>query len=142
VPVVPPFDAQRSVDGERGIEIVWTVPISSNGLAVEVQNKCIGVYDKGGAMILEAESQLVDTNTGNVYVKMTSTAFGIGEGGYGGPRGPSKPAVSMPDREADSIHVLKTNPELAYLYRLASDYNPMHADDEFGKRVGFQGLIL
>lgn len=142
VPGVPPFDAQRSVDGERGIEVLRTVPVSSDGLALEVQNKCIGVYDKGGAMILEAESQLVDTKTGNVYVKMSSTAFGIGQGGYGGPRGPSKPAVSMPDRAPDSIHVVKTSPELAYLYRLAGDYNPMHADDEFGKRAGFKGLIL
>jgi hypothetical protein len=61
VPGVPSFDAQRSVDGERGIEILRTVPIRSDGLALEVRTKCIGVYDKGGAMILEAGSQLIDT---------------------------------------------------------------------------------
>jgi acyl dehydratase len=142
VPGVPLFDAQRSVDGERGIEIVRTIPISSDGLALEVQNQVMGVYDKGGAMILEAEAQLVDRNTGNVYVKMNSTAFGIGQGGYGGPRGRSKPVVSMPDRPPDTVHVYETTPEIAFLYRLAGDYNPMHADDEFGKRAGFKGLIL
>ena len=82
VPGTPPFDAQRSVDGERGIEIVRPLPVSSDGLDLEIHNKVIGVYDKGGAMILEAEQELVDAKTNTVYVKMTSTAFGIGQGGY------------------------------------------------------------
>jgi peroxisomal enoyl-CoA hydratase 2 len=47
VPGVPPFDAQRSVDGERGIEILKTVPSSSAGLEFEIRNQVKGVYDKG-----------------------------------------------------------------------------------------------
>ncbi|KAJ3526562.1 hypothetical protein NM208_g11130 [Fusarium decemcellulare] len=47
VPGVPPFDAQRSVDGERGIEILKPLPVSSDGLDLEIHNKVIGVYDKG-----------------------------------------------------------------------------------------------
>lgn len=47
VPGTPPFDAQRSVDGERGIEILKTIPTSSQGLDLEIQGKVIGVYDKG-----------------------------------------------------------------------------------------------
>lgn len=47
VPGTPPFDAQKSVDGERGIEILRTIPTSSEGLDLEIQNKVIGVYDKG-----------------------------------------------------------------------------------------------
>lgn len=47
VPGTPPFDAQKSVDGERGIEILKTIPTSSEGLDLEIQNKVIGVYDKG-----------------------------------------------------------------------------------------------
>lgn len=47
VPGVPPFDAQKSVDGERGIEILKPLPVSSDGLDLEVRNKVIGVYDKG-----------------------------------------------------------------------------------------------
>ncbi|GJC77261.1 putative dehydratase NIT22 [Colletotrichum liriopes] len=47
VPGCPPFDAQRSVDGERGIEILRPIPVSSKGLDLEVRNKVIGVYDKG-----------------------------------------------------------------------------------------------
>jgi acyl dehydratase len=93
-------------------------------------------------MILEAEQELVDVKTNTVYVKMTSSAFGIGQGGYEGPRGPSKPAIKIPSRVPDGVHVFKTSPEVALLYRLCGDYNPMHADEEFGKRAGFKGSIL
>ncbi|EEU39805.1 uncharacterized protein NECHADRAFT_39459 [Fusarium vanettenii 77-13-4] len=142
VPGVPPFDAQKSVDGERGIEILKPLPVSSEGLDLEVRNKVIGVYDKGGAMILDAEQQLVDTKTGTVYVKMTSMAFGMGQGGYGGPRGPSKPTPKIPNRTPDAVSTFQTTPEVALLYRLCGDYNPLHADEAFGKRAGFKGTIL
>ena len=41
-----------------------------------------------------------------------------------------------------AVHVFQTTPEQALLYRLCGDYNPMHTDDEFGKRAGFKGAIL
>ncbi|RBQ91342.1 hypothetical protein VDGD_02116 [Verticillium dahliae] len=93
-------------------------------------------------MILEAEQTLVDANTGVEYTKMASTAFGIGQGGYGGPRGPTKSAVSIPATTPDAVHVYHTTETTALLHRLCCDYNPMHADEEFGKRAGFQGSIL
>lgn len=93
-------------------------------------------------MILEAEHELVDAKTQVKYARLTSTAFGIGQGGYGGPRGPTKQAVTPPNRGPDAIHTFQTSPEIAFLYRLCGDYNPMHADDEFGRRAGFKGHIL
>jgi peroxisomal enoyl-CoA hydratase 2 len=142
IPGTPPFDPQQSVDGERGIEILQPIPTSSYGLDLELNGEVLGVYDKGGNMILEAEHMLRDTKSGTVFAKLTSTAFGIGQGGYGGPRGPTKPSYSPPNRAADAIHVFQTSPEQALLYRLCGDYNPMHADDEFGRRAGFKGAIL
>ncbi|OLN91687.1 putative enoyl-CoA hydratase 2 [Colletotrichum chlorophyti] len=142
VPGVPPFDPQRSVDGERGIEILQQIPVSSDGLDLEIRGKVIGVYDKGGAMIMEAEQVLVDKKTDTAYTRMTSTAFGIGQGGYNGPRGPSKPIVLLPDRQPDARHIIKTTPETALLYRLCGDYNPLHADEAFGQQAGFKGSIL
>lgn len=47
VPGVPPFDPQRSVDGERGIEIIRPIPVSSEGLDLEITPTIVGVYDKG-----------------------------------------------------------------------------------------------
>lgn len=93
-------------------------------------------------MILEAENYLIDTRTSTVYAKLTSTAFGIGQGGYNGPRGPTKLSSPAPTRTPDAIYVFQTTPEQALLYRLCGDYNPLHADEEFGKRAGFKGSIL
>ena len=47
VPGTPPFDAQRSVDGERSIEVLRPLPTSSEGFDFEIHNKVVGVYDKG-----------------------------------------------------------------------------------------------
>lgn len=93
-------------------------------------------------MILEAEHSLIDAKTNTLYCRMTSTAFGIGQGGYNGPRGPTKKPVNPPNRAPDAVHTFKTTPEIALLYRLCGDYNPMHADDAFGRRAGFKGHIL
>ncbi|KAI1129014.1 HotDog domain-containing protein [Nemania abortiva] len=144
-PVLPGtllFDAQRSVDSERGIEILNPIPTSSAGLDLEIHGKVLGLYDRGGSMISEHEHELVDMKTGTVYARMTSTTFGVGRGGYGGPEGPNKPALKIPARQPDAIHVYKTTPETALLYRLCGDYNPMHADDEVGRRAGFKGATL
>lgn len=72
-------------------------------------------------MILEAEQELVDVKTNTVYVKMSSMAFGMNQGGYNGPRGPSKPTIKIPTRSPDAVHNLKTTPEVALLYRLCGD---------------------
>jgi hypothetical protein len=142
VPGVPPFDPKRSVDGERGIEIIRPIPTSSAGLDLEINGQVIGVYDKGGNMILEAEHLLRDAKTDTVYAKLTNTAFGIGQGGYGGPRGPATKSYSPPDRAPDAVHVFKTSPEQTLLYRLCGDYNPIHADDEFARAGGFKEAFM
>ncbi|KAI1186677.1 HotDog domain-containing protein [Nemania serpens] len=142
IPGVPPFDARRSVDGERGIEIVNPIPTSSMGMDLEIQSRVLGIFDRGGSMVSEQEHDLVDMKTGTVYVKMTSTTLAIGQGGYGGPEGPTMPAIRMPARQPDAVHSYKTTPETALLYRLCGDYNPVHADDELGKRVGLRGATL
>lgn len=142
VPGTPPFDPGRSVDGERGLEIVNPLPVDPSGLDLEIRGKIIGVYDKGGNMILEGENTLVDARTEKTFVKFTNTAFGIGQGGYNGPKGPSKKGFPPPNRSPDAVHIFRTSPEQALLYRLCGDYNPLHADEDFGKKAGFKGSIM
>jgi peroxisomal enoyl-CoA hydratase 2 len=94
-------------------------------------------------MILDGETLLRDMKTGIEYTKITNSSFGIGQGGYGGPRGPLKPSFSPPtNRQPDAVHTFRTTLEVALLYRLCGDYNPLHADDEFGRSAGFKGAII
>jgi acyl dehydratase len=66
-----------------------------------------------------------------------------GEGGFGGPRRPKADVPNVPKRESDWVFEQATSPEQALLYRLSGDYNPLHADPELARRVGFeQGPIL
>jgi peroxisomal enoyl-CoA hydratase 2 len=142
VPGVPTFDPKRSVDGERGIEILHPIPTSSDGLDLEISPEIVGVYDKGGNMIQEMVQSITDIKTGTVYAKITSKAFGIGQGGYGGPKGPATVNYTPPDRAPDAVHVFQTTPETCLLYRLCGDYNPIHADDAFAQEGGFKGAFL
>lgn len=148
VPGTPPFDPRRSIDGERSIEIINALPASSEGLDLEIRSAVIGVYDTGGAMISEQTHDLVDAGSGTVYAKMTSTAFGIGQGGYDGPKWPSKSVARMPPGRPDFVHKYRTTPETARLYRQCGDDNSLTSTDDDdngmgGKRAaGFVGGTL
>ena len=93
-------------------------------------------------MVLEAEQLIRDAHADKVYARMTSTAFAIGQGGYGGPRGPTRPSYPAPKRAPDALHVFKTSPEQTLLYRLCGDYNPIHVDDNFAREGGFKEAFM
>jgi acyl dehydratase len=64
-------------------------------------------------------------------------------GGFGGPRPPKADKPSIPEGEPSFSIALETTPEQALLYRLSGDENPLHADPEVARSVGFaDGPIL
>ncbi|HEX7667899.1 MAG TPA: MaoC family dehydratase, partial [Polyangiaceae bacterium] len=68
-----------------------------------------------------------------------------GEGGFGGNPPPKESSgIDIPKEKAADFSIEeKTTPEQALLYRLSGDPNPLHADPDFAKNVGFdQGPIL
>ena len=69
---------------------------------------------------------MVDTETilaekgGEEYVKMVGSAFFVGQGNWGGPKGPSTVNYPPPEGRAPDVrHELQTNGETAHLYRYA-----------------------
>jgi hypothetical protein len=48
------------------------------------------VYDKGKASVVETEQTIVDVASGEVYSSVESSAFYVGQGGWGGPKGESE----------------------------------------------------
>ncbi len=103
-----------------------------------------GIYD-----MRRFASVLVDTHTkdekGELVAEGTWTIIYREHGGFGGDPPPREPSdiVIPKDRAADFRIEEKTAPEQALLYRLSGDPNPLHADPEFAKSVGFeQGPIL
>lgn len=88
IPGVPDLDHRLAVDGQRKITVLKPLPPTSAGRKFELRNKVIGVYDKGKpGTVIETEQSIVDAQTGEVYSKVLSSGFLVGQGGWGGPKG-------------------------------------------------------
>lgn len=88
IPGVPDLDHRHGVDGQRKITILKPLPTTSAGRKFELRDKVIGVYDKGKpGTVIETEQSIVDKESGEVYTKVVSSGFLVGQGGWGGPKG-------------------------------------------------------
>jgi acyl dehydratase len=102
------------------------------------------IIDKGadkGALILQ-ERTVTDQATGEALATLTSTTFGRGDGGFGGPSEGGRPVHQLPEREPDEACDLATLPQAALIYRLSGDYNPLHADPKVARSANFEAPIL
>ena len=101
------------------------------------------VIDKGSgnAAIILNSRELIGAD-GAPVATVDSSTFARKHGGFGGKvtETPAPPAV--PQRPPDRVCDLATPPNLALLYRLNGDENPLHADPERAKVAGFDRPIL
>ncbi|KAI9815335.1 MAG: hypothetical protein M1827_002815 [Pycnora praestabilis] len=137
-------DQRRVVDGQRAMTFYKPLPPSSTGKTFEVRSKVLGVYDKGKpGTVVETETLLVERESGEVYNKVVGSGFYVGQGGWGGPKGPKTENYPPPEgKRPDAVYTLQTTKESAHLYRLNGDYNPLHATPEPGQKMGFGGAIM
>ncbi|KAF2280295.1 peroxisomal multifunctional enzyme type 2 [Westerdykella ornata] len=144
IPGVPKFDTKHVLDGERKIQFLKPIPPTSAGRSFEIRSKVLGVYDKGKpGTVVETEQCLVDKETGEVYTRAVGSGFYVGQGNWGGPKGPKTQNYPPPkDRKPDASQETQTTGTTALLYRLNGDYNPLHAGPEPGKQMGFGGPII
>lgn len=144
IPKVPDFDYTRVVDGQRLVQFLKPLPSSSEGKKFEIRTKVLGVYDKGRpGSVLEIQQELVDAGTGDVYSRAIGSSFFVGQGNWGGPKGPATQNFPPPKgKSPDLTFEDQTTRETALLYRLNGDYNPLHATPEPGKAMGFGGDII
>ena len=116
-------------------------PIPPEG-TLKTVGKVQGIYDlkKMAQVVLQTRTEV---NGEPCFDTEWSVIF-RGAGGFGGSPPPKqeRPAFK-PDVPSDVEFSETTSPEQALLYRLSGDLNPLHADPEFAKMVGFpQGPIL
>ena len=133
--------ASHVLHGEQGFRIVKPVPVEGEIVGrTEIEQ----VLDKGkdkGAVIL-SRTTVREKASGETLFTLTSTSFARADGGFGGPSDPQKAPHPIPDRTADLTCDLPTLPQAALIYRLAGDYNPLHADPAYAKKAGFRAPIL
>jgi acyl dehydratase len=96
--------------------------------------------DKGAVLCLE--KTLVDRETEQPYYTVITTVFLRGDGGQGGFGTPPDAPGAMPEGEPDSVLDIPTMPQIALIYRLSGDYNPIHANPTIARKAGFDRPIL
>jgi hypothetical protein len=124
IPGVPKLDSRRVVDGQRLLQFLKPLPTTSQGRTFEFRSKVLGVYDKGKpGTVVETEQTIVDKDTGEIYTRAVGSGFFVGQGGWGGPKGPSTTNYPPPKGREDSpdkVSETQLTAESAHLYRYAS----------------------
>ncbi|MEE2776984.1 MAG: MaoC/PaaZ C-terminal domain-containing protein [Acidobacteriota bacterium] len=132
------FNPALMVHGEQGIELLGEIPAEGE---VESISRCTGIWDKGGAAIVEFESESKLVGSDELLLRCRMSIFCRGEGGFGGERGPSE-KLRFPDRDPDHAVTYEVSPDQALVYRLSGDRNPLHSDPAFAALGGFDRPIL
>jgi acyl dehydratase len=129
------------VHGEAGFTLQR--PLAPEGM-VQGRTRIVDVVDKGegkGALIYSTR-EITDKATGELLATLTQTTFCRADGGFGGPRRDTPPPHAIPERAPDLVVDLPTRPEMALIYRLSGDVNPLHVDPEFALAAGYPRPIL
>ena len=131
------FNLAALLHGDQHIELHQELPIEGSALA---QTRVAAIYDKIKAALVVLETN-VRSHDGDPMWSSRTGLFVSGEGGWGGDRGPSS-TWQQPDREPDHVTGCDTRTDLALLYRLNGDRNPLHSDPAFAAMAGFDTPIL
>ena len=142
--IVPNYDQRKLLHGEQYLEILqWPIPTQGD---LKISTRLLEVVDKGNAALV-CRSSTTNDSTGNPLFYSESVSFIRGSGGFGGQKKPSDRGAATalntpPSRAPDKIVEETTSPDLAALYRLMGDRNPLHIDPAFSVVGGFKVPIL
>jgi acyl dehydratase len=138
-------DALRLVHGEQSVTLHAPLPVEGEVIG---RSRVTGLVDRGegkGAL-LYSERVILDAATGARLATLEQTTFLRGDGGFAKgkdiPSGPVRKPAPEPEGAPDLVLDLPTRPEMALLYRLNGDHNPLHSDPGIAAKAGFPRPIL
>jgi acyl dehydratase len=101
------------------------------------------VIDKGpgNAAIIQNTRNLIEPD-GTLVATVDTSTFARKHGGFGGKATQTPPQHAVPQIAPQTICDLPTPPNLALIYRLNGDENPLHADPQRAREAGFDRPIL
>jgi acyl dehydratase len=134
-------DWKKVLHGEQGLVVHKSLPPSGT---VVGKQKITEIVDKGAGKgaLCYSKRDIFDKKTGDLLCTVNGCSFWRGDGGFGGPAGPTPKPHAVPDGTPDASVDIKTLPQAALIYRLSGDYNPLHADPAVAKVGGFPKPIL
>lgn len=135
------LDWARAVHAEQAITLHRSVPAHG---AVRATTRILEIVDKGagkGALIRYGRD-IIDVESGARIASVEQATFCRGDGGFGGTSVSAWPTYATPEREPDACVAMPTYPQMALVYRLSGDLNPLHSDPAAAHRAGFDRPIL
>jgi acyl dehydratase len=135
------IDWVKVVHGEQAMTIHRPLPPTGEIIG---RTRITDLVDKGagkGALVL-VEREIRDAGTGELMATLMQTVFCRGDGGFGGKSASPRTPHPTPDRAPDLSVDMPTHPQMALIYRLSGDLNPLHADPAFASKAGFPRPIL
>jgi acyl dehydratase len=134
---------QKLLHAEQEIRIHAPLPASGR---VKGTTRITGLWDKGAGKgaFLQQTREITDAETGALLASVVQLSLLRGDGGFGegGTDGAPPAAHAMPEGEPDHICDLATPAQLALIYRLSGDLNPLHVDPAVAAAAGFERPIL
>ncbi|MEK0417665.1 MAG: hypothetical protein RI949_1671 [Pseudomonadota bacterium] len=138
------IDVVRLVHGEQSVFLHHPLPAQG---VLKGRSRVTRVVDKGpgkGALV-HVEKVIRDASSDQLLATCEAVVFCRGDGGFsaqGGGDEPAPPLKATPDATPDAVLEFQTRPEMALIYRLSGDYNPLHCDPDVATQAGFAQPIL
>ena len=138
----PAFGIDERLVVAGDLKVVLHRPLASEAKLVS-RPRVKEVIDKGpgNAAIIQNTRDLIGED-GAPVATVDSSTFARKHGGFGGKATETPAPHAVPQTAPEKICDLPTPPNLALLYRLNGDENPLHADPERAKAAGFDRPIL
>jgi acyl dehydratase len=133
------YGLHQVVQAAQRVELFGALPPRGRVLATM---RIAGIWDKRAAALVQLETTARSPDTGAIVYKSVASLLVLGEGGFGGERGPVLGAHRHPSRPPDHVVRAATHPEQALLYRLSGDHNRIHSDPGVARLAGFDRPIL
>ena len=126
-------------------EVLLHAPLPAAGRVLG-RTRITGLWDRGegkGAW-LQQTRDISDAETGRQLATVVQLSLLRGDGGFGdgGSAGAPPAPHAMPEDPPDQVCELATPAQLALIYRLSGDLNPLHADPAVARAAGFERPIL
>lgn len=135
------LDWVRIVHAEQGLILHKPLPAEARVIG---KSRVVDIIDKGaekGALIT-CERRILEADSGDPLCTISQTMLARGDGGFGGPQRSAPAPHAVPERAPEHVIDLATAENMALLYRLNGDWNPLHADPQVAAGAGFQRPIL
>src|SRR5690606_9678354 len=112
----------KAVHGEQALRLYKPLPLSGTVIG---KTRVIDIVDKGQNALIYVERTIRDCLNGEVLATLLQTIVCRGDGGFGGSSRGMQLLTAPPEHVPDRTLEIATHTQMALIYRLSGDLNPL-----------------